>query len=609
MALIGIQNLSITFGDPPLLNSVSLQLEEGDRVCLLGRNGAGKSTFLKVLAGQIEPDEGEIVRAGGKSGGVTTAYLGQEFPDRFSGTALEVAAGLGRDVPPEPERILAAEQTLTMLGMDHQQSVATMSGGEKRRVLLSRVLSSGADVLLLDEPTNHLDIDTVIQLEDYLLRRIKTFVYVTHDRAFARRLANRVAEIDRGDLYVFQSGYDRFIEQRDDLLEAEAKKRKEFDKKLSEEEAWLRRGVKARRTRNEGRVKALLKMREDYRQRRERTGSASMEIHQGQRSGDLVIETKGVAFAYAANQPIVRNLTTTVMRSDRLGIVGPNGVGKTTLIKLLLQELDPQQGSVRHGVNLQPLYLDQMRDKLDESKSVAENITDGSDTVTINGRSKHIFGYLQDFLFAPERAKNPITYLSGGERNRLLLAKLFAKPSNLLILDEPTNDLDLDTLELLEELLQEYPGTILLVSHDREFLDNVVTDCLVLTGDGRVIEYAGGYSDWHNSELRRQTIAGAGGNNQDAAEKQKTNKPKSRGPRKLSFREKQELEQLPDTIHAMEQEKERIHAQLADPDLYRDQSRDPAAVTARLDQLELELDKAYQSWERLEQISTTVGMD
>jgi ATP-binding cassette subfamily F protein uup len=596
MALTGVQNLTISFGGPALLEGIDLYMEEGDRLCLLGRNGSGKSTLLKAMAGLIPVDGGEISR----QKGIRTAYLGQEFPRGLGGAAADFASS------GEPERMLAAEQALTMLGVDPRGNISTMSGGERRRVLLAQVLAADADLLMLDEPTNHLDIDTILQLEEYLLRRVKSFIFVTHDRAFARHLANRVAEIDRGALYAYKSTYDNFLERREELLETEAKARALFDKRLAEEEAWLRRGVKARRTRNEGRVKALLKMRDTYRHRRERTGEARMEIHEGERTGDLVIETKGLGFSYGdGSTALVKDFSTMIMRGDRVGVVGPNGSGKTTLLKLLLAELQPETGSVRHGANLQPLYLDQMRSELDPDKSVAENIADGFDTITMNGRKKHVVAYLEDFLFSSDRARSPVSQLSGGELGRLLLARLFAQPSNLLVLDEPTNDLDVETLELLEELLQEYPGTILLVSHDRVFLDNVVTDCFVLSGGGRVVEYAGGYSDWRSSELRK---------NIEAPKESAPSRPgtpavkvKTERLRKISYREQLELEAAPDRIAALEAEIETIHEELADPELYRNESGDPAAKGRRLEELELELGKAYHRWEELEVLGASSG--
>ena len=426
MALIGVQDLTVTFGFPPLLDRVSLQIHQGDRLCLLGRNGAGKSTLLKTMAGLVEPDGGTISRRKG----LTTAYLQQEFPPSLSGSSLEIACGGCA------KRTLEAERVLTPFDMDPGAGINTLSGGQKRRVLLARALASEAEVLLLDEPTNHLDIDTIVKLEDYLLRKVKTLVFVTHDRALAARLATRTAEIDRGSLYSFDTGYENFLQRREELLEAEQRNREVFDRKLAGEEAWLRKGIRARRTRNEGRVKALLAMREEYRLRRDREGPARMEIHRSRASGKLVIETKGLSFSYEPSaSPLVRDFSTMIMRGDRVGIVGPNGSGKTTLLRLLLGDLTAVSGTVRHGVRLQPLYLDQMRSELDADKTVAENIVEGSDVVTLNGRKKHIVSYLKDFLFSPDRAGSPVAHLSGGERNRLLLARLFSRPSNLLVLD------------------------------------------------------------------------------------------------------------------------------------------------------------------------------
>ncbi len=582
-----------------MFDELELHIEEGDRICLLGRNGAGKSTLLKLMGGMVQPDTGEVVWEGGaKAGGLTTAYLGQEFPNELRGKVIDIVS------EGDAERTLAAQQALSLFGLSGETGIETMSGGEKRRVLLARALSIQPDVLLLDEPTNHLDIDTITQLEDYLLRNSKTIVFVTHDRSFAKRLANRVAEIDRGKVYAFRTSYEDFLARREEMLAAEAKHRAEFDKRLAREEAWLRQGIKARRTRNEGRVRALQAMREEYRQRRGRTGKARMEIHSGERSGNLVIEAKNISFGYG-DEALIRGFSTRIMRNDRVGIVGPNGSGKTTLLKLLLKELEPQEGTVRHGANLQPVYFDQMRSELDPDKTVVENLGEGYDTIVLNGRKKHIMAYLQDFLFTPDRAKSPVEHLSGGERNRLLLAKLFARPANLLVMDEPTNDLDIETLELLEELLQDYVGTILLVSHDRTFLDNVVTDCFVLAGDGRVIEYAGGYADWQDSELRRNIEEKSAANSPakaSAKSSKKGKKPKTEKPRTLTFKERRELEELPDHIAALEEEQSEIHARLSDPELYRSGEGDPAALSTRLERLESELSEAFQRWEELEAI-------
>lgn len=586
-----------------MLDGLELHIESGDKLCLLGKNGTGKSTLLKLMAGLLEPDSGEVMW----EGGIKTAYLRQESQDGFQGRLIELVTD------GDAERSLAAEQALSLLDLDPERKLSSMSGGEKRRAYLARALSVDAEVLLLDEPTNHLDIDTIRLLEDYLLRRVKTVIFVTHDRSFAKRISNRVAEIDRGKVYAFRTSYEQFLERREALLDAETKKRAEFDKRLAQEEEWLRRGVKARRKRDEGRVRALQEMRELYRQRREQTGKARMEIHNGNRSGNLVVEAKNISFSYGEKQddksikePIIKDFTTAIMRRDRVGIVGPNGSGKTTLLKLLLKELEPREGTIRHGANLQPLYFDQMRSELDPDKTVIENLGEGYETIELNGRKKHIMAYLQDFLFSPDRAKSPVAHLSGGERNRLLLAKLFARPANLLILDEPTNDLDVETLELLEDLLQEYKGTILLVSHDRTFLDNVVTDCFVLAGQGQVIEYAGGYADWEDSELRRKTEEKQNSRvaevKQSAVQKRRDRKPKTEKPRTLSFKERKELEGLPDTIINIEAEIEHIHKELADPELYRSARGEPAALASQLKKAEANLETAYRRWEELQNI-------
>ncbi len=606
MALLGIQSLTLGFGGPPLLDGVDLHIEEGDRLCLLGRNGCGKSSLLKVMAGILEPDGGTVTR----QKGIRTSYLGQVLPQDVTGRALDIAS------EGDNGRILEAERQLTLFGIDPEREGASLSGGEMRRVMLSRALSADPDLLLLDEPTNHLDIDTILWLEEYLRRRVKTFLFVTHDRSFARDLANRVGEIDRGSLYAFSTGYDEFIRRREELLEAEEKARAEFDKKLAQEEAWLRRGVKARRTRNEGRVRDLMEMREQYRRRREKGGPADMEIHDGGRSGKKVLEAKHITFGYGET-PLVKDFSTTVLRGDRVGIVGPNGSGKTTLIKLLLGELSPEEGTLGIGTNVQPIYFDQLRRELDPDKTVLENLGGGAQTIELNGRKKHILGYLQDFLFSPERAKSPVSHLSGGEHNRLLLAKLFARPANLIVLDEPTNDLDIETLELLEDILLEYTGTLLLVSHDREFLDNVVTDTFVLDGTGKVIEYAGGYGDWREQEERRRkeekapagtpsggsTSAGKGPRAAAGRDKEVSAGRNSR-PRKLSYREKQELDTLPQKIEELEEERDRLHSLLADPELYRSGTSElePSQAVVRLEEVEKELEQAYERWEFLDSI-------
>jgi len=500
---------------------------------------------------------------------------------------------------------------LSRLALDAAAPFETLSGGTKRRALLARALASAPDILLLDEPTNHLDIDGIAWLEDFLLKRVRTLLFVTHDRAFARRVSNRVAELDRGRLYAFGCGYDAFLARREELLAAEVARQSLFDKKLAQEEVWVRQGIKARRTRNEGRVRALQALREERRARRSRVGTAKIQIQDAERSGRLVVEAQGASFAYDG-RAVISNLTTTILSGDRVGIIGPNGSGKTTLLRLLLGELTPQQGHVKLGTRLEVLYFDQLRDRLDLDKTVQENVGEGSETVTINGRPRHVIGYLQDFLFTPDRVRSPVRVLSGGERNRLLLAKLFTRPSNVLVMDEPTNDLDAETLELLEELLQEYAGTLLLVSHDREFLDNVVTSTLVLAGDGQVQECVGGYADWLRQSAAserskaREASRAPGQERTGAASTVKPSPAQPPGqpakPRKLTFKEARELEALPERISVLEMEQESLHRTLADPNYYRTAKDAVAKLTARLTQLEQELAEAYRRWEELETI-------
>jgi len=623
-----LRDIRVAFGGPPLLDGVNLQLEPGDRLCLMGRNGAGKSTLLKILSGELPPDDGEVIRRQG----LRVAIVSQESPTDLSGTVFDVVAeGMGdaaallaeyhhvgnRLAAEGGEELLSrlesihkaledsggwqlhqeVERVLGRLSLDPELEFATLSGGTRRRVLLARALVSAPDILLLDEPTNHLDIDTIAWLEEFLLKEIRTFLFVTHDRAFARRMANRVAELDRGRLFAFSCGYDAFVERRESLLEAELARQALFDRKLAEEEAWIRQGIKARRTRNEGRVRALLKMREERRQRRERTGSAKISLQEADRSGRMVAEAEGVCFGYDGS-PIIRDLTTTILRGDRIGIIGPNGSGKTTLLRLLLGELQPESGEIRLGTRREVLYFDQMREQLDPTKTVAENVGEGNDSIVINGRQRHIIGYLQDFLFTPERARSPVSILSGGERNRLLLAKLFTKPSNVLVMDEPTNDLDTETLELLEDLLMEYSGTLLLVSHDREFLNNVVTGTLAVAGDGLVREYVGGYDDW----LRQSAAEAPVTPSLSPAPAQKKPRQEAEKPRRLSFKEQRELEALPDRIGQLELEMEELHGKLADPEFYRTAGGEVAVLNRRLEELEQELEQAFFRWEELENI-------
>ncbi len=593
MNLISCKQISIAFGGPLLLSEAALQVEEGDRICLLGRNGAGKSTLLKIIDGQLQVDSGEIIRRQG----IQTALVPQEFPANWNGTVRHQLQAVARSQQlSEDLAALQIDQVLSQLELNPEARIENLSGGLKRRVLLATALILDPDLLLLDEPTNHLDIEAIKWLEDFLLRLRKTLVFISHDRAFVRKLANRVVEVDRGRLQDFRCGYDQYLQRREDVQNAEEKAWARFDQKLAEEEIWIRKGIKARRTRNMGRVRALRQMREERRQRRDRTGQVKLQLDAGQRSGQLVCEAKQLGFAFPDMQ-LFDNLDLRIMRGDRIGLIGPNGSGKTTLLKLLTGELQPTSGSLRHGTNLQLAYFDQLRNQLDEDLSVKDNIVRDHDQVLVGGQPRHIYGYLQDFLFTPERARTPVRVLSGGEKNRLLLAKLFTRPANLLILDEPTNDLDMETLDLLEELLLDYPGTVLLVSHDRSFLNDVVTSSLVFSGNGRIEEIIGGYDDWLALQEQQK---------QPASETKSTLKPERRRqerPRKLSFKEKRELEELPARIEALETEQEEIHARLADPTLY--QQGDGAAISdlqQRLQEVEAELEICFARWEELEQI-------
>ncbi|HXC92981.1 MAG TPA: ATP-binding cassette domain-containing protein, partial [Geobacteraceae bacterium] len=626
LSLLSLQNITLSFGGPPIFNGINLQIEQGDRLCLMGRNGAGKSTLLRLIAGEFPPESGVTHR----QQGVRLSSVWQDIPQDVSGTVFDiVAAGMGEtaqllsdyhnlahrlatesspELLEELEKLQhrleesggwtlnqEVERILGRLTLDPEAEFTALSGGTKRRVLLARALVSSPDILLLDEPTNHLDIDTILWLEEFLLRSVKTLIFVTHDRAFARRIANRTAEIDRGRIYSFACGYDQFTERREALLEAEITRQALFDKKLAEEEVWIRQGIKARRTRNEGRVRALKALREEFRQRQDRQGAAKIKLQEGARSGALVVEAENISFGYD-DKPVISGLSTMIMRGDRIGIIGPNGSGKTTLLKLLLGELEPQSGELKLGTRREVLYFDQMREQLDLDASVQENVGEGNDTVTINGKQRHVIGYLQDFLFSPERARTPVHILSGGERNRLLLAKLFTKPSNVLVMDEPTNDLDAETLELLEDLLSEYSGTLLLVSHDREFLNNVVTATLAFEGDGRISANVGGYDDW----LRNSSQSKASQSEPKGAKEK--GKPEKDKPRKLSFKEERELETLPEKIAALEAEQTELHGRLADPELYKSAGAEVTAINVRLTALEAELEAVYRRWEELESL-------
>jgi ATP-binding cassette subfamily F protein uup len=625
MPLLGMREVSVAFGGPLILDSASFSIDRGERVCLLGRNGAGKSTVMKLLDGSIAPDRGEIIRPAG----IAVARLEQEVPGELPGSVFDVvAAGLGetgtllaryheaslrvstgqdralRDLDRLHHALDAAdawhwqsqvETVVSHLGLDQDAPFARLSGGRKRQTLLARALVRDPDVLLLDEPTNHLDVDAIEWMEDYLLGRTGALCFVTHDRAFLQRIATRIVELDRGQLVDWGVDYSTYLERKDAALAAEEREWAEFDKKLAREEAWIRQGIKARRTRNEGRVRSLEAMRRERATRREREGAVRLQTQEAERSGRLVVEAR-TATVTRGSRTIVRDLTTTVTRGDRIGIIGPNGSGKTTLLRLLLGEIPPDSGTVRHGTGLEIAYFDQLREQLDPDRTVQESIAGGAEFVDIGNQRTHVMGYLQNFLFPPERARTPVRALSGGERNRLLLARLFTRSFNVLALDEPTNDLDIETLDLLEDLLLDFTGTVLLVSHDRAFLDNLVTSTLVMEGDGRVGEYAGGYADW----LRQRPARPQAVENRKAPARGAV---ASAARRKLSLKEKQELAGLPDRIQALEQERASLYAALADPLVLRDGAA-ASSAKARLDTLGTELLAAERRWEELETIAT-----
>ncbi|MFO7813761.1 MAG: ATP-binding cassette domain-containing protein [Pelovirga sp.] len=592
MNILSLHQVSLAFGGPKLLDAVNLQIEAGDRICLLGRNGAGKSSLMRLLNGDLPLDSGEIQRRQG----VHTAYVPQDFPTHWPGTVRDYLQQSGQTHGLDDLTLqVRIDQLAGRLELVLDEPPTDLSGGQQRRTLLAAALILEPDLILLDEPTNHLDIEAIIKLEELLLRLGKTLVFVSHDRAFARRLATRIIELDRGRLHDYRCDYDTFLERRQDVLHAEEKAWDRFDQKLAEEEIWIRKGIKARRTRNMGRVRDLLKLREERYQRRDRIGKVRLNIDEAQRSGRMVVETAGLSFAYPDSPPLIDNLDLRIMRGDRIGLLGPNGCGKTTLLKLLTGELQPTAGTLRLGTNLEIAYFDQLREQLDGDRSVKQNLADDHDQVIINGQPRHIYGYLQDFLFTPERARTPVRVLSGGEKNRLLLAKLFTRPANMLILDEPTNDLDMETLELLEELLLDYQGTVLLVSHDRSFINNLVTSSLVFTGNGKVEEIIGGYDDWLAQKPTPRV---------DPEQKAKTAAPvRKERPRKLSFKEKRELEELPLMIEQLEAEQTDLQTTLADPGLYQQGNNEKiTAAQQRLEAVEKELETTYGRWQELEQI-------
>ncbi|AGA35265.1 ABC transporter ATP-binding protein Uup [Thioalkalivibrio nitratireducens DSM 14787] len=640
MALVTLRGIRLAYGLAALLDGIDLALNPGERVCIVGRNGEGKSTLLKILAGRIHPDSGESTR----TDGLVTAYLTQELPEDVHGSVFDVVAdGLGENgrlleryhhlsleaaqggtaaleamgrVQAELEAIDGwalqnrVETTLSRLELPPDQPFAELSGGLRRRVWLARELVRNPDLLLLDEPTNHLDIAAIAWLENMLAGTAMTMVFITHDRGFMERLATRIVELDRGQLYEHPPSLEALRQRQAERLETEVRQNAEFDKKLAQEEAWIRQGIKARRTRNEGRVRALERLRQQRAERHERQGQVRLALKPEQRSGRRVIEAERASFGYDG-VPVIRGLDLLLQRGDRLGIVGPNGAGKTTLLRGLLGALAPISGSVTLGTQLEIAYFDQTRAQLDEDATVQDTVGQGRDRITVNGVTRHVLSYLEDFLFPPARSRQPVSALSGGERNRLLLAQLFLRPANLLVLDEPTNDLDVETLELLETLLIEYTGTVIVVSHDRAFLDNVVTSTLVLDGQGGCEEFVGGWSDLPErvtAPLLETRIQASGPTvGAPALSTPQTPAPPDRSPappkpaaRKLSYRDARELEQLPGRIEQLESEREALAGQLSDPELFRNAPDRVPELQTTLQRLEEELAAAYARWEALE---------
>ena len=593
MPLVTLDRISMAFGHLPLLDQANFRIEERERVCVIGRNGTGKSTLLQIVSGDVAPQEGMVWR----EPGLRIGRLAQDALFVDDRRVVDVVRdGLGHSETESWQSDQKVAKALSRLQIPADVTMGTLSGGWKRRVLLARALVGEPDLLLLDEPTNHLDIETMRWLEGWLADYAGTVVFVTHDRVFLQALATRIVELDRGRLTSWPGDYATFLRRKEEALSVEAAHDAKFDKKLAEEEAWLRQGIKARRTRNEGRVRALLAMREERSARRSQMGAVRLQTEMGDRSGQVVFEAEGISKSFA-QRAVVSDFTTRVMRGDRIGLIGANGSGKTTLLKLMLGELQPDAGEVRRGANVQIAYYDQQREQLDPERSVWETVADGHDTVTLNGGTQHVHGYLRDFLFPPERAQSPVKALSGGERNRLLLARLFARPFNVLVMDEPTNDLDIETLELLEERLVNWPGTLLLVSHDRAFIDHVVTSTLVFEGDGRVQEYIGGYEDWLRQrrqaepDIRKAASAAR-------ADATKTDNPGA--TRKPSYKEQLELEQLPSRIEALEAEQRQLQTDVTSPDFYKRPAAEIHDSLARLEELETLLLAAYARWDALD---------
>lgn len=651
MPLLALKNLTFTYSKPNLLENINLIVDRGEKIGLVGRNGAGKSTLMKLIAGLLKPDDGLV----DLQAETVVARLDQEVPQGGDRSAFEVAAeGFGQLGPSvaayraighklhhgetltdsehkayenashalaDAEAWDAAdrlEDLLVEMQLPPDVLFASLSAGMKRRVLLAAAMIRKPDILLLDEPTNHLDIESILWLQDFLSRFAGTLIFVTHDRVFLQEMANRIVEVDRGRIFDWTCDYQTFLKRRDALLAAEAVEQAQFDKKLAEEEVWIRQGIKARRTRNEGRVRVLKAMREERQQRRKKLGTAKLLLQEAERSGALVAQLENVSHDFGS-KTVIRQFSTTVFRGDKIGIIGPNGAGKSTLLRILLGQLQPTSGKVRLGTNLQVAYFDQLRNQLDDTKTARENISDGTDFLMINGQKRHIMGFLQDFLFSPDRAHTLVGFLSGGERNRLLLAKMMSKPANLLVLDEPTNDLDAETLELLEDVLPMFPGTVLLVSHDRAFLNNVVTSTMVFEGDGMLGEYDGGYDDWFRVRNARLVAARSSGtssfsanansNALSSSESTTTTLPTANSttssaatakPRKLSFKDQRELEQLPEQIAELEKRQKQIETEMAAPGFYQSGQANIAKVSTELAKVGEQLNHCFERWERLE---------
>jgi ATP-binding cassette subfamily F protein uup len=605
MPLVALDRISIAFGHLPLLDEVSMQIEPRERVTVIGRNGTGKSTLLKIISGELAADGGTVWR----QPALRIARLEQDVPLSAHRSVFDAVAEGHTHHLEEDDAWLKehhVDLVLSRLNLPPDAIVDALSGGWRRRVLLARALVGQPDLLLLDEPTNHLDIEAITWLETFLAEYPGAVMFVTHDRAFLQRLATRTVELDRGKLVSWPGDYATYLRRKDEALANEASEQERFDRKLAEEEVWLRQGIKARRTRNEGRVRALQAMRAERAARREQMGTVRLQAEVADASGKMVFEAREISKEFRAQSSEFRlqKFSTRIMRGDRIGLIGPNGAGKTTLLRMLIGELQPDDGEVRQGANVQIAYYDQQREQLDPEKTVFDVVGEGSDTVTANGRTRHVHAYLRDFLFSNERARSPVKALSGGERNRLLLARLFTRPANVLVLDEPTNDLDLETLELLESELVDWPGTLLLVSHDRAFLDNVVTSTFVFENGGHVQEYVGGYEDWVRQKERSSSLR-----TQDPRKKDPTRAQRSTvaaavasvDRKKLSYKERRELEKLPAQIEALEAEQRTLNERIASPEFYKDGADAISGALGRVEELQREVAAVYARWHELEE--------